>query len=64
MSLPGKRYAFSALTLLAGFQEEHLANKKVTRCWCGYLSPVRCRLFVYGPADAIAPRNPIIHCLI
>jgi len=28
MPLPGKRYAFRALTLLAGYQEEHLANKK------------------------------------
>ena len=24
------------------------------RCWCGYLSGVRCRLFAYGPADATA----------
>ena len=23
-------------------------------CWCGYLSGARCRLFAYGPADAIA----------
>ena len=22
------------------------------RCWCGYLSEVRCRLFAYGPGDA------------
>ena len=29
------------------------------RCWCGYLSGVRCRLFVYGPADATAiPKTP------
>ena len=28
------------------------------RCWCGYLSEVRCRLFAYGPADATAiPRS-------
>ena len=25
---------------------------RVMRCWCGYLSGVRCRLFAYGPADA------------
>ena len=24
------------------------------RCWCGYLSAMRCRLFAYGPADATA----------
>ena len=42
--------AFSALTLLVGRQEEHPACKKwVMRCWCGYLSGVRCRLFAFGP---------------
>ena len=49
--------AFSALTLLVGHKEEHLACK---RCWCGYLSGVRCRLFAYGPADMLLSRNPII----
>jgi len=30
--------AFSALTLLVGHQEEHLAcDTRVTRCWHGYL---------------------------
>ena len=24
------------------------------RCWCGYLSVARCRLFAYDPADATA----------
>jgi len=24
------------------------------RCWYGYLSGARCRLFAYGPADATA----------
>ena len=28
------------------------------RCWCGYLSGARCRLFAYGPADATAIPNP------
>ena len=28
------------------------------RCWCGYLSAVRCRLFAYGPADAAAISKP------
>ena len=36
----------------------------VVRCWCGYLSAARCRLFACGPADATASRNPIIFCLI
>ena len=47
--------AVSALTLLAGHQEEHLARKNwMMWCWCGYLSGARCRLFTYGPADATA----------
>ena len=33
------------------------------KCWCGYLSGARCRLFAYGPADATASQNPIISCL-
>jgi len=28
------------------------------RCWCGYLSGARCRLFAYGPADATAVPKP------
>jgi len=53
--------AFSALTLLAG---RHPACKPwVMRCWCGYLSAVRCRLFAHGPADATASQTPIISCL-
>ena len=57
--------AFSALTLLVGSQEEHMACKNwVMRCWCGYPSAARCRLFAYGPADAIASQNSIISCLI
>jgi len=39
-------YAFSALTLLVGRQEEHpVCNNWVMRCWCGYLYGARCRLF-------------------
>jgi len=57
--------AFSALTLLVRRQEEHSACKNwVMRCWCGYLSGARCRLFAYGPANATASENPIISCLI
>ena len=42
---------FSALMLLVGRQEELSASKNwVMRCWCGYLSAARCRLFAYGPA--------------
>jgi len=51
--------AFSALTLLVGRQEGHLACKNwVVGCWCGYLSQARCR-FAYGPDDATAT-----HCLL
>ena len=28
------------------------------RCWCGYLSGARYRLFAYGPADATAIPKP------
>ena len=50
--------AFSALTLLAGRQEEHSACKNwVMRCWCGCVSGTRCRLFAYGPADTIASQK-------
>jgi len=51
--------AFSALTLLVGQQEGHLACKKMSGgvlAW--YLSGARCRL-AYGPADATAT-----HCLL
>jgi len=52
-------FVFSALTLLVGRQEEHPACKNwVTRCWCGYLSGVRCRLFAYGPANATVVPKP------
>ena len=52
-------HAFSALTLLVECQQEHPACKYwVTRCWCGYLSGARCRLFTYGPADATAIPKP------
>jgi len=53
-----KVIAFSALMLLVGWQEGHLAYKKLVGCWCGYLTGVRCRL-AYGPADATAN-----HCLL
>jgi len=57
--------AFSALKLLVGHQEEHPACKNwVMRCWCGYLSGARCRLFAYGPTDATASQNPVISCPI
>ena len=36
----------------------------VMRCWCGYLSVSRCRLFAYYPADATLSQNPVISCLI
>ena len=40
-------------------QEAHPACKNwVMRCWCGYLSGARCRLFACGPADATAIPKP------
>ena len=38
--------------------------RRAVRCWCGYLSGARCRLFAYGPVDATAIPNPTISCLI
>jgi len=47
-------HAFSALTLLVGQQEGHLACKNwVVGCWRGYLTGVRCR-FAYGPDEPTA----------
>ena len=55
----------SPSVLLVERQEEHPVRKNwVMRCWCGYLSGVRCRLFAYGLADATASQNPVISCLI
>jgi len=45
-----------------GRQEEHPACKNwLIRCWCGYLSGMRCRLFAHGPADALV--NSVVHGL-
>ena len=53
------RKFFSALTLLVGWQEGHLACKKLSGgCWHGYLSGARCKL-AYVPADATPT-----HCLL
>jgi len=30
---------------------------EMMRCWCGYLSGARCRLFAYGPADGPASQT-------
>ena len=49
----------SVLWHLVGHQEEHPACKNwVMRCWCGYLSGARCRLFAYGTADTTASQTP------
>jgi len=32
--------------------------------WNGYLPGARCRVFAYGPADAIAVQNPHHFCLV
>jgi len=50
--------AFSALMLLVGRQEGHLACKKLSGGVLAWLSGARCRL-AYGPADATAT-----HCLL
>ena len=45
------------MTLLVGCWEEHPPCKDcVMRCWCGYLSGARCRLFAYVLADATASK--------
>ena len=54
------KLAFSALTLLIGWQEGHPACKNwVVRYWHGCLSGARCRWFAYGPADATATRSSL-----
>jgi len=48
--------AFSALTLLVGWQEGHPSCKKLSGgvlAWLSVWSEARCRL-AYGPADATA----------
>ena len=50
-----KLNAFSALTLVIGWQEGYLACKKLSG---GVLAWLSCR-FAYGPADAI-----VTHCLL
>ena len=45
--------------LVVGRQEEHPTCKNwVMRCWCGYMSGIRCRLFACGPGDATAVPKP------
>jgi len=55
---PSVLFAFSALTLLVGWQEGHPACKKLSGGVLAWLSVARCRL-AYGPADATAT-----HCLL
>jgi len=52
-------YAFSALTLLVGWQEVHRARKKLSGGLLARLSGVRCRL-AYGPADATATHSLLL----
>ena len=48
-------FAFTAMTLLVGWQEGDTACKNwVVRYWHGYLSVARCKWFAYGPADVTA----------
>ena len=54
---------YYALTLLVECQDKHQACKKLSdEVLAGYLSGVRCRLFVYGLADATAV--PKLHHLL
>ena len=39
-------------------------KNSVTKCWRGYLSGARCRLFAYCPADATASYNTTVSCPI
>jgi len=58
-------FAFRALTLLVGCEDEHPACKNcVMRCWYGCLSGAWYGLFAYGPADATAipkPHHLLLH---
>jgi len=48
-------YAFSALTLLVGRQEEHPACNIIQWWWAGVvMCLVRCKWLAYGPADGTA----------
>jgi len=62
MYLAFSAFAFSALTLLVGWQEGHPACKKTERWGAGMVICLEqgadCRL-AYGPADATAT-----HCLL
>ena len=50
---------FQCFDTVGWHQQEHPACKNwVMRCWCGYLSGARCRLFAYGPVDAITIPQP------
>ena len=60
VTVPVQLCAFSALMLLVGQQEEHLACKKLSGgvlAW--YLSGARCR-FAYRPADATATHHLLL----
>ena len=67
---PGPPFAFNALKLLVGCQEEHLAYENCVMRFdvvifleqgagCGYLFGARCRLLACGPADATAIPKPL-----
>jgi len=47
-------FAFSALTLLVGHQEEHSSCNKLSDEMLAWLSEVTCKCFAYGPADTTA----------
>ena len=63
--------AFSALTLLAGHQEDHMACENwMMRCWCDYMSGVKYKWFASGQANvtatpsSLSSRKPTVVTLI
>ena len=55
-------FAFSALTLLVEWQEEHLVCKNwVMRCWFGYLSGAKCKWFACGPLMPLPFHHLLLH---
>ena len=54
-------FAFSALMLLVGCHEEHLARKNLTDEVLAWLSSgAKCKYLAYGSADATATRSSLL----
>ena len=50
-------------TVGVGHQKEHLACRKLIRCWCGYLSGARC-IFVSDIAVFVLTRDVKLHATV